>query len=109
MPQKPLRASDLPAKDDVTRNLMILNSTLSIISGQRLFYCGGCQEEIIVDKKDTKPVICKKCGEEIDWIDVYTKIIKVCPECDKKFDSSDNFCPFHLPKVELVEKRIENN
>jgi len=45
-------------------------------------------------------------GEEIDWIGIATRKIKICPQCNREHGVDDNYCPYHIPKVALVEKEI---
>ena len=34
---------------------------------------------------------------------------QVCPKCNKEYDVTANYCPFHSPPVSLVEKELEKD
>ncbi|MDQ5868629.1 MAG: hypothetical protein M3530_02750 [Thermoproteota archaeon] len=62
---------------------------------------------IIFHKNEERPLVCHKCGSEIDWEGEYISRIKVCPKCNKEYDTNANYCPFHSPPVSLLEKEVE--
>ncbi len=73
---------------------------LGEISGKRLFNCGKCSWPIHTEKGQERPKFCRKCGTEIDWVDFFTKIIKVCSSCGKEYSEEVNFCEFDGKKLE---------
>ncbi len=86
--------------------LEILPTLVGISSGTVTYNCGNprCNGLIAISSNAKRPVVCKKCGEEIDWVGIETRIAKVCPTCNKELAEEDNFCPYHVPKVELIKK-----
>jgi rRNA maturation endonuclease Nob1 len=48
-----------------------------------VFTCGNCNNLITISRTDTKPIRCKKCGNDIDWVGIYRKQIKTCPQCGR--------------------------
>jgi predicted amidophosphoribosyltransferase len=72
------------------------------------YSCGNpdCNAAITFSSKSKRPLVCSKCGEEIDWVGIATKMIKICPECNQQFGIDERYCPYHLPKVALIEKEI---
>ena len=77
-------------------------------TGGVTYSCGNprCDEVIYVRRDEERPLVCSRCGEEIDWAGIKTRIIKVCPTCNKQYDEEANFCPYHIPKVALVPKEV---
>ena len=52
------------------------------------------------------PKVCAKCGNEIDWVGIKTRVIKVCPTCSKIGAINDQFCDLHVPAVRLVNMEV---
>ena len=52
------------------------------------------------------PHVCSKCGDEINWVDIKTRLIKVCPTCNKQGLAEDTYCDQHVPAVKLQAKEI---
>lgn len=77
--------------------------------GKRTYLCGNpdCGTLIIFHKNEQRPLVCHRCGSEIDWEGEYISRIKVCPKCNKEYDTNANYCPFHSPPVSLIEKEVE--
>ena len=72
------------------------------------YWCCGntkCGTPIRI-RNDLIPKVCARCGGEIDWVGIKTRIIKVCPTCNRVGSISDNFCDLHVPAVRLVIKEI---
>jgi len=90
----------------------ILETALQIgtayYGGYVTYSCGNpkCGGTFTLTSRAKRPLICRKCGEEIDWKDIATKIIRICPKCNTEYSLDDNYCPYHVPKVALVEKEI---
>ena len=77
--------------------------------GKRTYLCGNpdCGTLIMFHTSETRPVVCHRCGAEIDWEGEYITRISVCPKCNKEYDTNANFCQFHSPPVSLVHKELE--
>ena len=73
------------------------------------YLCGNpdCGTLIIFHKNEQRPLVCHRCGSEIDWEGEYISRIKICPKCNKEYDTNANYCPFHSPPVSLIEKEVE--
>lgn len=94
---KPKRYSEVHKND-----LAIITDALGEASGSRLFYCGQCNDLIRTERTKAKPKFCSKCGVEIDWVDFFVKIMKVCPTCNQTFDEKDMFCTIDGSKLQDV-------
>lgn len=81
----------------------------SAYHGRLVYSCGnprcGYAFEPFRSIRD-RPLVCRKCGEEIDWEGIATRRIKICPKCSHEYSLDDSYCPYHIPKVGLVEKEI---
>jgi len=77
--------------------------------GKRTFLCGNpdCGTLIIFHSNEARPIVCIRCGSEIDWEGKYITRIKVCPKCNKEYDISANYCAFHIPPFILIEREVE--
>jgi hypothetical protein len=77
--------------------------------GKRTYLCGNpeCGTLIIFHTKEPRPVVCHRCGAEIDWEGEYITRIKICPKCNNEYDTNANYCQFHSPPVSLIEKVLE--
>jgi uncharacterized Zn-finger protein len=53
-----------------------------------------------------RPLVCSYCGEEIDWQDIATRKIRVCPQCKREYRLNESYCSYHIPKIQLIEKEI---
>jgi len=77
-----------------------------------IYSCGNpqCNKPFEPLKSNTqRPLVCPRCGEEVDWTGIATRKIKTCPQCKREYSLSDNYCPNHIPRVALVEKEIPLN
>ena len=100
-----------PAETDNTM-IKVLDSIVSgleVSLGKRTYICGNpdCGTLITFHNNETRPVVCHRCGAEIDWEGEYIITIRVCPKCNKEYDTTANYCSFHSPHVSLIEKEIE--
>ena len=79
--------------------------------GKRTYLCGNpdCGTLIIFHNNEPRPIVCHRCGAEIDWEGEFITTIRLCPKCNKEYDVSANYCPFHSPPVSLVEKGLEKH
>jgi hypothetical protein len=77
--------------------------------GKRTYLCGNpdCGTLIIFHTSEARPVVCHRCGAEIDWEGEYFTTVSVCPKCNKEYDTNANFCQFHSPPVSLIHKELE--
>lgn len=73
--------------------------------GDDYWSCGKCGSPIRFHGGMT-PKVCTNCGNEIDWVGIKTRIIKVCPTCGKEGSIYDQFCDLHVPAVRLVNKEV---
>jgi predicted RNA-binding Zn-ribbon protein involved in translation (DUF1610 family) len=99
---RPRRYSEI----DPSSVLGIINDALGMYTESPSFLCGDvkCNAIIRVKKGEEKPKFCSKCGTEIDWSDIFVKIMKVCPKCSKEYSESENFC--RLDGTKLQEKPV---
>jgi hypothetical protein len=69
------------------------------------YSCGkrGCTGTFSTMSKSERPLVCPKCGSEIDWIGIATKKVKRCPVCHKAGSDLDIYCKYHVPGVPLKE------
>lgn len=98
-------------------NLTAISKILETVAFLGTAYYGGCLTYSCGNPECGKafkpfksnaerPLVCLRCGEEIDWEGIATRKIKICPQCNREYSIDDNYCPYHIPKVELVEKEI---
>lgn len=92
--------------DLVTAGALILDIA-AIWAGGELYKCGNCSKPIIWNKKEQRPVVCKHCGKDVDWIGIFTKYLVFCPQCKKEYREEDNFCLYHSPAQALSRKEVE--
>ena len=100
----------------ITDNPMVkvLDSIVSGLEGslgKRTYLCGNpdCGTLIIFHNNDPRPIVCHRCGAEIDWEGEFITMIRLCPKCNKEYGVTANYCPFHSPPVSLVEKELEKH
>jgi len=76
--------------------------------GKRTYLCGNpdCGTLIIFHTSGARPVICHRCGAEIDWEGEYVTRIKICPKCNNEYDTNPNYCQFHSPPHITGRERI---
>ena len=70
--------------------------------------CGNssCIAPIKLTKGQPLPKICVKCGSEVDWVGIKTKIIRECPQCKHLGAPEDVYCPNHSPAIRLADKEV---
>jgi DNA-directed RNA polymerase subunit RPC12/RpoP len=101
-----LKNPNLTALSGILETALFLGSAYH---GYLVYSCGNpkCGKAFEPFKSTAqRPLVCPKCGEEIAWEHIATRKIKVCPECNHEYGLNDNYCPYHIPKVALVEKEI---
>ena len=101
-----------PSTDTDNPMVKVLESMVSGLEGslgKRSYLCGNpdCGTLIIFHNNEPRPIVCHRCGSEIDWEGEYITRIKVCPKCNKEYDTSANYCAFHIPPFILIEREVE--
>jgi hypothetical protein len=96
---KPKRLSEL-----VPNNFGTLGDIVIKALDKMPYYCRKCNAYISREKGKTTPKFCGKCGTEIDWGDLFTKTVRVCPTCKKESKDADTYCIFD--GTELTEKTV---
>jgi predicted RNA-binding Zn-ribbon protein involved in translation (DUF1610 family) len=106
---KPLKRPSAETDNPLVKMLDSIISGLEHSTGKRTYLCGNpdCGTLIIFHSNEQRPVVCTRCGIEIDWEGEYITRIKVCPKCNKEYDITSNYCQFHSPTISLMEKVIE--
>ena len=102
---KPTKKSSPEAENALIKMLDGLVSAL----GKHTYLCGNpnCGALIIYHKNESRPQVCIRCGSKIDWEGEYITRIKVCSKCNTEYDTSANYCAFHLPPIALIDKEKE--
>ncbi|HEY7109291.1 MAG TPA: hypothetical protein VH415_07690 [Nitrososphaeraceae archaeon] len=102
---KPTKKSSPEAENSLIKMLDAFVNAL----GRHTYLCGNpnCGALIIYHKNESRPQVCIRCGSKIDWEGEYTTRIKVCPTCNREYDTSANYCAFHLPPIALIDKEKE--
>jgi hypothetical protein len=97
----------------VTTRMLFFNPLFALGYGMlefalnsRFFLCGYCGNFISVKDTGEIPYVCEKCGVEINWVSILTKIMKECPKCKKQYFSNSNYCTSHRPAVPLREIEV---
>ncbi len=106
---KPLKRPSAETDNPLVKMLDSIISGLEHSTGKRTYLCGNpdCRTLIIFHTNEERPVVCTRCGIEIDWEGEYISRIKVCPKCNKEYDITSNYCQFHSPPISLMEKVLE--
>jgi hypothetical protein len=106
---KPIKRSPVETDNPIIRGIDSLIIASEGYLGKRVYICGNpnCGTLIIFHKDAKRPILCKQCGEEIDWEGEYVRRIKICPKCNEEYEVNANYCSFHSPKIALQEKEIE--
>jgi len=104
---KPKYRSEFKTKSNLQTLANALIDIAGAYTGKEVLYCGKCSAPIYIDKGEQRPLVCKRCGDAINWVGIKTRLIKECPVCSKEFSMQDNFCSFHFPSVQLITKEIE--
>jgi hypothetical protein len=106
---KPIKRPFDETHNPLVKMLDTIVSGLEQTLGRHTYLCGNpdCGTLIIFHSNDPRPVVCLRCGSEVDWEGEYISRIKVCPKCNMEYDSTANYCQSHLPPISLMEKVIE--
>ena len=106
---KPVKRHSLETDNHLIKMLESLINGLEQSLGKRTYLCGNpdCGTLIVFHSNEPRPRVCIRCGIEIDWEGEYITRIKVCPKCNKEYESNSNFCSLHLPALALIEKEVE--
>ena len=102
---KPTKKSSHDTDDHLTNTLEWLQHSL----GKNTFLCGNpdCGALIIFHSNEKRPIVCIRCGSGINWEEKYITKIKVCPKCNKEYDTNANYCAFHTPLISLIVREVE--
>jgi endogenous inhibitor of DNA gyrase (YacG/DUF329 family) len=103
-----------PTTDTENPMVKVLESIVSGLEGsmgKRSYLCGNpeCGTLIMFHTNEPRPIVCHRCGSELDWEGEYITTIRSCPKCNKEYDTTANYCPFHSPPVSLIEKELEKH
>jgi hypothetical protein len=103
---KPIKRPSAETDNSLVNMLDSIVKGLEGSLGKRTYLCGNpdCGTLIIFHTSGARPVVCHRCGAEIDWEGEYITRIKICPKCNNEYDTNANYCQFHLPPVSLIEK-----
>ncbi len=106
---KPMKRLSAETDNSFVKILDSIVSGLEGSLGKRTYLCGNpnCGTLIIFHANELRPVVCHRCGSEIDWEGEYITRIRMCPKCNKEYEANTNYCPFHSPAVSLTEKEVE--
>jgi hypothetical protein len=106
---KPVKRHSLETDNTLVKVLESLVNGLEQSLGKRTYHCGNpdCGTLIVFHSNEPRPVVCQRCGVEIDWEGEYLMRIKICHKCNKEYESNSNFCSLHLPALALIEKEVE--
>ena len=83
---KPTKKSSHDTDDHLTNMLEGLEHS----SGKHTYLCGNPDRGalIIFHRNEVKPIVCIRCGSEIHWEGKYMTKIKVCPKCNKEYETN---------------------
>jgi len=97
------------SSSDTDSHLLKMLEGLEHSLGKHTYVCGNpnCGALIIFHSNEVRPIVCIRCGSDIDWEGKYITRIKVCPKCNKEYDTSANYCAFHTPPISLIEREVE--
>jgi predicted RNA-binding Zn-ribbon protein involved in translation (DUF1610 family) len=106
---KPTKRTSAETDNHLIKTLDSVVSGLEHSFGKRTYLCGNpdCGALIIVHSNESRPIVCIRCGSDIDWEGKYINRIKVCPTCNKEYDINSNYCAFHTPHISLIEREVE--
>lgn len=76
---------------------------------QYVYSCGNpaCDQMIIFPYTGRRPVRCDKCGEDIDWGGIFTRQIRICPQCKQQYSNESKFCSMCPTKEPLKIVEVE--
>ena len=108
---KALKRPSAETDNPMVKALDTMVSGLEGSLGKCTYLCGNpdCGTLIIFHTKEPRPIVSHRCGSEIDWEGEYITTIRICPKCNKEYDTTANYCPFHSPPVSLIEKELEKH
>jgi hypothetical protein len=108
---KALKRPSAETDNPMVKALDTMVSGLEGSLGKCTYLCGNpdCGTLIIFHTKEPRPIVCHRCGSEIDWEGEYITTIRICPKCNKEYDTTANYCTFHTPPVSLIEKEFEKH
>lgn len=97
------------SSSDTDSHLLKMLEGLEHSLGKHTYVCGNpnCGALMIFHSNEVRPIVCIRCGSDIDWEGKYITRIKVCPKCNKEYDTSANYCAFHTPPISLIEREVE--
>ena len=106
---KPTKRASPETDNHLIKMLDAMVNGLEQSLGKRTYLCGNpdCGTLIIFHSNESRPIVCIRCGSEIDWEGKYITRIKVCPKCNKEYDTNANYCAFHIPPFILIEREVE--
>jgi hypothetical protein len=106
---KPVKRPSTETDNPLAKMLDSVVSGLEQSFGKRTYLCGNpeCGTLILFHSNEPRPMVCLRCGAEIDWEGEYITRIKVCPKCEKEYDGNANYCAYHAPPVSLIEREVE--
>ena len=106
---KPIKRPSAETDNSLIKMLDSIVKGLEGSLGKRTYLCGNpdCGTLITFHTSEARPIVCHRCGVDIDWEGEYVTTISVCPECNKEYDTNANYCQFHSPPVSLVRKELE--
>jgi hypothetical protein len=106
---KPIPFSQLPTSGQpLIDGLMLGFDFLLSLGTQDGYVCGHCRKPFYVDKKgSSRPEVCSYCEQQIDWVGIKIRQVKVCPRGDYETpDLNKVVCPYHFPVARLEVKEI---
>ena len=82
---------------------------IGILLKTSVYTCGSCDNLMTFAYGDRRPIRCSRCGHDIDWLGIYRKKIKLCPQCKRTdFELEDIFCDSCAEQVRLKETEVES-
>ena len=85
----------------------VFEVALASDQGSEYWCCGNpnCSTPLRVSFGLT-PKVCAKCGGEVDWVGIKTRVIKVCPRCNRQAFGEDTYCAFCTPATILESREV---
>lgn len=84
----------------------IFEIIVAVGSNNKYWCCGNPKCHYALRLSGNLPKVCVKCGNEIDWVGIKTRLIKVCPTCARRGIYGEVYCDMHVPAVKLVDKEV---
>src|SRR6185503_6781009 len=85
----------------------LLVDWMGLWANARIFGNPDCGTVIIFHTNEPRPIVCHRYGSKIDWEREYVTTIRICPKCNKEYDTTAIYCSYHSPPVSLIEKELE--